>query len=104
MIGTMGSHLSKLVRLAFYLAEIQEYVIDTSTKGLFYDSLRTVVRATGVEGRQAAILLTVKHPDAIRTNDGDTLDVHLEETSTRDRVYRDDLFVTDQLRMPTTFQ
>ena len=60
MIGTMGSHLSKLVRLAFYLAEIQEYIIDTSTKSLFYESLRTVVRTTGVEGRQAAILLTVK--------------------------------------------
>lgn len=61
VIGTVGSHLSKLVRLAFYLAEIQEHVIDHSTKSLFYDSLRSVVRTTGVEGRHVGILLTVIH-------------------------------------------
>ena len=59
MIGCVGSHLSKLVRLAFYLAEIQEQTIDHSTKSSFFDSLRAVVRTTGVEGRHIGILLTV---------------------------------------------
>ena len=36
VIDTVGSHLSKLVRLAFYLTEIQEHIIDYSTKSLFY--------------------------------------------------------------------
>ncbi|CAF0936921.1 unnamed protein product [Rotaria sordida] len=58
VIGTIGSHLSKLVRLAFYLAEIQEHTIDYSTKSLFYDSLRGVIRTTAVEGRHIGILLT----------------------------------------------
>ncbi|CAF4737085.1 unnamed protein product, partial [Rotaria sp. Silwood1] len=61
VIGTIGSHLSKLVRLAFYLAEIQEHTIDYSTKSLFYDSLRGVIRTTAVEGRHIGILLTNKH-------------------------------------------
>ena len=60
MIGTVGSHLSKLVRLAFYLAEIQEHVIDYSTKSLFYDSLRAVIRTTAVEGRHVGVVLTVR--------------------------------------------
>ncbi|CAF3476774.1 unnamed protein product [Rotaria socialis] len=61
VIGTIGSHLSKLVRLAFYLAEIQEHAIDYSTKSSFYDSLRGVIRTTAVEGRHIGILLTHKH-------------------------------------------
>ncbi|CAF1326895.1 unnamed protein product [Adineta steineri] len=61
VIGTVGSHLSKLVRLAFYLAEIQEHVIDYSNKSLFYDTLKTVIRITAVEGRHIGILLTNKH-------------------------------------------
>jgi hypothetical protein len=60
VIGTVGSHLSKLVRLAFYLAEIQEHIIDHSTKSLFYDSLRAVLRITAVEGRHVGIVLTVR--------------------------------------------
>jgi hypothetical protein len=60
VIGTVGSHLSKLVRLAFYLAEIQEHIIDYSTKSLFYDSLRAVIRTTAVEGRHVGVLLTVR--------------------------------------------
>lgn len=59
MIGCVGSHLSKLVRLAFYLAEIQEHHINHTTKSLFYDTLRSVVRTTGVEGRHIGIVLTV---------------------------------------------
>lgn len=59
VIGIVGSHLSKLVRLAFYLAEIQEHVIDYSSKSLFYDSLRAVIRTTAVEGRHIGVVLTV---------------------------------------------
>jgi hypothetical protein len=59
VIGTVGSHLSKIVRLAFYLTEIQEHIIDYSTKSLFYDSLKAVIRIAAVEGRHVGILLTV---------------------------------------------
>ncbi|CAF1032650.1 unnamed protein product [Adineta ricciae] len=68
VIGTVGSHLSKLVRLAFYFAEIQEYTIDYSNKSLFYDSLKAVIRTASVEGRHIGVLLTYKHlrdPDII---------------------------------------
>lgn len=61
VIGTIGSHLSKLVRLAFYLAEIQEHAMDYSSRSSFYDTLRAVIRTTAVEGRHIGILLTVRN-------------------------------------------
>ncbi|UJR24993.1 hypothetical protein I4U23_006354 [Adineta vaga] len=61
VMGTVGSHLSKLVRLAFYFAEIQEYPADYSNRSLFYDSLKTVIRTATVEGRHIGVLLTYKH-------------------------------------------
>ena len=61
VIGTIGSHISKLVRLSLYLAEIQEHSIDYSTKSLFYDSLRAVIRTTAVEGRHIGVVLTVRY-------------------------------------------
>lgn len=60
VIGMVGSHLSKIVRLAFYLAEIQEYPIDYANKSLFYDNLKAVIRTAAIEGRHIGVVLTVR--------------------------------------------
>ena len=58
MIGQIGNHLSQLVRLTLHLSGIQLLHVDTTSLATFLNSLRTAVRLTGIEGGQAAILLT----------------------------------------------
>lgn len=59
LIGTVGNHLTSLVKLAFYLAEIQLLAIDSSKSSLFYDSIRAAVRSAGAENKSVGLIFSV---------------------------------------------
>lgn len=51
LIGSVGSHLTTLCRLALYLADIDIFKLDTSKTNGFLDGLRSAIRVTGAEGK-----------------------------------------------------
>ena len=59
MIGTSGNHLGSLIKLAFYLAEVQLLTIDCSKSSLFYDSMRAAVRSAGSENKSVGLIFSV---------------------------------------------
>lgn len=59
LIGNIGNHLTSLVKLALYLAEIQLHHIDCSKPSLFYDSMRAAVQSAGSENRNIGIIFSV---------------------------------------------
>ncbi len=67
----MGNHLSSLVKLALYIAEIQLLTIDCSKTSLFYDSMRTAIRTAGSENKAVGLIFSSK--DLIRTEYLDTI-------------------------------
>ncbi|XP_064411344.1 dynein axonemal heavy chain 5-like [Latimeria chalumnae] len=58
LIGTVGSHLRSLVKLALYIAGVLIHPMDTSEKSNFFNSLKSAIQQSGVEGKHTAILLT----------------------------------------------
>ena len=59
LIGTAGNHLTSLIKLAFYLADIQHLSVDCSKTSLFSDSMRSAVRTAGAENKCVGLVLTV---------------------------------------------
>ncbi|XP_018425842.1 PREDICTED: dynein gamma chain, flagellar outer arm-like [Nanorana parkeri] len=58
LVGCIGSHLSTLVKLALYVADIPLHVVDTSGHNNFVSSLKSAIQISAVEGKPTAILLT----------------------------------------------
>ncbi|XP_077343463.1 dynein axonemal heavy chain 5-like [Lithobates pipiens] len=58
LVGCVGSHLSTLVKLALYVADIPLHVVDTSGHNNFIGSLKSAIQISAVEGKPTAILLT----------------------------------------------
>ncbi|KAM9316607.1 uncharacterized protein PAF06_007656 [Gastrophryne carolinensis] len=58
LVGCVGSHLSTLVKLALYVADIPLHVVDTSGHRSFIDSLKSVIQISAIEGKPTAILLS----------------------------------------------
>jgi hypothetical protein len=59
LIGTVGNHLNSLIKLAFYLADIQLLTVDCSKSSLFYDSMRAAVRSAGSENKSVGLIFSV---------------------------------------------
>ena len=59
LVGNVGNHLSSLVKLALYLADIQLLSIDCSRTSLFYDSMRTAIRTAGSENKAVGLIFSV---------------------------------------------
>ena len=51
MVGSVGSRLTTLCRLALYVADIENFNLDTTKQNGFLDGLRSAIRVTGAEGR-----------------------------------------------------
>ena len=51
LIGSVGSHLTTLCRLALCVADIDIFKLDTSKTNGFLDGLRSAIRVTGAEGK-----------------------------------------------------
>lgn len=60
LIGNIGNHLTSLVKLAFYLADIHLSSVDCSKSSLFYDSMRAAVRTAGSENKCVGLIFSVK--------------------------------------------
>nr|DBA26446.1 TPA: hypothetical protein GDO54_010703 [Pyxicephalus adspersus] len=58
LVGCIGSHLTTLVKLALYVADIPLHVVDTSGHSNFISSLKSAIQISAVEGKPTAILLT----------------------------------------------
>ncbi|KAM5165175.1 dynein axonemal heavy chain 5-like [Mantella aurantiaca] len=58
LVGCIGSHLSTLVKLALYVANIPLHAVDTSGRNNFISSLKSIIQISAVEGKPTAILLT----------------------------------------------
>ena len=59
LIGAVGSHLSRLCRLALHVADIPIHKVDTSKQSNFFDGLRSAIRLSGSEGKIITLLFTV---------------------------------------------
>lgn len=59
LIGTVGNHLTSLIKLAFYLADVQMHHVDCSKASSFYDSIRSAIRTAGSENKMIGLILTV---------------------------------------------
>lgn len=59
LIGNNGNHLSNLLKLGFYIAEIQLYPVECAKTSLFFDSIRAAVRSAGAEGKTVGLIFTV---------------------------------------------
>ncbi|XP_025098007.1 LOW QUALITY PROTEIN: dynein gamma chain, flagellar outer arm-like [Pomacea canaliculata] len=60
LIGAVGSHLSRLCRLALHVADIPIHKIDTSKQSNFFDGLRSAIRLSGSEGKIITLLCTAR--------------------------------------------
>ena len=60
LIGSVGSHLTTLCRLALHIADIDIFSIDTSKQNSFFDGLRSAIRVTGSEGKVLSVMLTAR--------------------------------------------
>ncbi|KAG8582082.1 hypothetical protein GDO81_007910 [Engystomops pustulosus] len=60
LVGCMGSHLSTLVKLALYVADIPLHALDTSGNNGFMNSLKAAIQISAVEGKPTAILCTAE--------------------------------------------
>ncbi|XP_056421918.1 uncharacterized protein LOC130362045 isoform X2 [Hyla sarda] len=60
LVGCIGSHLSTLVKLALYIAEIPLHALDISGKNSFLNSLKSAIQISAVEGKPTAILCTAE--------------------------------------------
>ncbi|KAM4694307.1 uncharacterized protein O3C94_004765 [Discoglossus pictus] len=63
LVGPVGSHLSTLVKLALYIADIPLHSLDTTGHNNFINSLKSAVQISAVEGKPTAILLTAQDLD-----------------------------------------
>lgn len=61
LVGSVGNHLSSLIKLALYIAEIQLFSVDCSKASLFYDSMRAAVRSAGSENKSVGLIFTVNN-------------------------------------------
>jgi hypothetical protein len=59
LIGNTGTHLTSLIKLAFYLAEIQLHPVDDKKISNFYDSMRAAVRSCGSENKMIGLTFSV---------------------------------------------
>lgn len=59
LIGSVGSHLSTLCRLALHVADIPIHKMDTSKQSNFFDGLRSAVRLSGAENKILTVVFTV---------------------------------------------
>lgn len=59
LVGTVGNHLTSLIKLSFYLADIQLLHVDCSKASLFYDSMRAAVRTAGSENKYVGLIFSV---------------------------------------------
>ncbi|XP_070190368.1 uncharacterized protein [Littorina saxatilis] len=58
LIGAVGSHLSRLCRLALHVADIPIHKVDTSKQSNFFDGLRSAIRLSGSEGKIITLIFT----------------------------------------------
>ncbi|XP_053567991.1 uncharacterized protein LOC128657631 [Bombina bombina] len=58
LVGCVGSHLSTLVKLALYVADVPLHSLDTTGINKFTNSLKSAIQISAVEGKPTAILLT----------------------------------------------
>ncbi|XP_044146080.1 dynein axonemal heavy chain 5-like isoform X2 [Bufo gargarizans] len=58
LVGCVGSHLSTLVKLALYVADIPLHPLDISGSNAFLNSLKSAIQISAVEGKSTAILCT----------------------------------------------
>ncbi|KAM4043310.1 dynein axonemal heavy chain 5-like isoform 1-T1 [Anomaloglossus baeobatrachus] len=56
LVGCLGSHLSTLVKLALYVADIPLHALDISGKNSLLSSLKSAIEISAVEGKPTAIL------------------------------------------------
>ncbi len=59
LIGTAGNHLTSLIKLAFYLSDVQLTIVDCTKSSHFYDSMRGAVRTAGSENKTVGLIFTV---------------------------------------------
>ncbi|XP_075124385.1 uncharacterized protein LOC142197756 [Leptodactylus fuscus] len=58
LVGCVGSHLTTLVKLALYMADIPLHALDISGNNSFMNSLKSAIQISAVEGKPTAILCT----------------------------------------------
>ncbi|XP_077977225.1 dynein axonemal heavy chain 8-like isoform X3 [Glandiceps talaboti] len=58
LIGTIGSHLATLTKLALHVADMPSHPIDSSKPNTFFDGLRSAIRLTGTEGKMLTLVFT----------------------------------------------
>ncbi|XP_006824289.1 dynein axonemal heavy chain 5-like, partial [Saccoglossus kowalevskii] len=58
LIGTIGSHLATLSKLALHVADMPIHYIDSSKTNTFFDGLRSAIRQTGTEGKMLTLVFT----------------------------------------------
>ncbi|XP_018096048.2 dynein heavy chain 5, axonemal [Xenopus laevis] len=63
LVGAVGSHLSTLVKMALYVADIPLHALDTSSHSNFINSLKSAIQISAVEGKPTAIMLTAQELD-----------------------------------------
>ncbi|XP_073531710.1 dynein axonemal heavy chain 5-like [Phyllobates terribilis] len=56
LVGCVGSHLSTLVKLALYVADIPLHALDISARNSVMSSLKSAIEISAVEGKPTAIL------------------------------------------------
>lgn len=89
MIGTVGNHLSSLIKLALYIAEVQHFNVDCSKPSLFYDSMRAAVRSAGSENKPIGVIFTSK--DLQRGEYLDTINSLLNNGESNDLFSNDEM-------------
>ncbi|KAG9493712.1 hypothetical protein GDO78_001536 [Eleutherodactylus coqui] len=60
LVGCVGSHLSTLVKLALYVADIPLHALDISGNNNFFNSLKSAIQIAVVDGKPTAILCTAE--------------------------------------------
>ncbi|XP_070568705.1 dynein axonemal heavy chain 5-like isoform X4 [Ptychodera flava] len=58
LVGTIGSHLATLTKLALHVADMPSHYIDSSKPNTFFDGLRSAIRLTGTEGKMLTLVFT----------------------------------------------
>jgi dynein heavy chain len=67
LIGNLGTHLTSLVKLAMYIADVHYQHLDCTKPSLFYDSLRAGVQAAGSDNMSVGVILTVTHTHTLQS-------------------------------------
>ena len=62
LVGSIGTHLTRLARLALYMLEYAVHPVDCSYPNTFLDGLRSAVRQAGCDGKTTTVLFTVSTP------------------------------------------